>query len=164
MVGCDGIHSVLRSQYAADNAKFSGRIAYRGLVDIENVKGWWPFKSFSASWLCRGKHLLVFPISQNKLLNVVGFVTKNEHELGDLRESWSCEGETADMKADFLGFETTVQRVIENLKSKPSKWVLNDHEPLPKWVYANGRVVLMGDAAHAMLPHQGTFSSFFQPL
>ena len=41
------------------------------------------------------------------------------------------------------------------MDEKPSKWILNDREPLEQWVWANGKVVLMGDAAHAMLPHQG---------
>lgn len=101
------------------------------------------------------RHFLVFPISRNKFLNVVGFVTKNNAELGDLKESWSCTGDLEDMRKDFAGFEDTVQRVINNLSSTPSKWKLNDRDPLLQWVYENGQVVLLGDAAHAMLPYQG---------
>jgi salicylate hydroxylase len=36
-----------------------------------------------------------------------------------------------------------------------SKWKLNDRELLSQWCYMDGKVVLSGDAAHAMLPHQG---------
>jgi salicylate hydroxylase len=38
----------------------------------------------------------------------------------------------------------------------PGKWRLNDRELLSQWSFMNGKVVLLGDAAHAMLPHQGT--------
>jgi salicylate hydroxylase len=155
VIGCDGIHSALRSQYATDRPIYSGRIAWRGLVDMESIKEGWPFPTTSVQWMAQDRHFLVFPISKNKLLNVVGFVTKSEAELGDLKESWSCTGELADMGKDFAEFEDTVQKVIGHLTSTPSKWLLNDRDPLAEWVYEGGRVVLLGDAAHAMLPYQG---------
>lgn len=155
VIGCDGIHSSLRSQYAIDRPVYSGRIAWRGLVEMKSVSKGWPFATTSVQWMARDRHFLVFPISQNKLLNVVGFVTKDETQLGDLKESWSCTGDIEDMRKDFAGFEDTVQRVMDNLISVPSKWLLNDRDPLAQWVYEDGQVVLAGDAAHAMLPYQG---------
>jgi len=97
--------------------------------------------------------MLVFPISQNKLLNVVAFVTVPHERLGDLRESWSSIGSREDLARDFEGFNDVVQKIIALMPATPSRWVLNDREPLQQWV--DGRVVLVGDAAHAMLPHQG---------
>ena len=47
------------------------------------------------------------------------------------------------------------------MDERPSKWILNDREPLEQWVWASGKVVLMGDAAHAMLPHQGGNSTLY---
>lgn len=41
------------------------------------------------------------------------------------------------------------------MPTNPSKWLISDREPLEDWIWAGGRVVLLGDAAHAMLPHQG---------
>jgi salicylate hydroxylase len=61
------------------------------------------------------------------------------------------------MRKDFAGFEETVQRIMGKLTSTPSKWLLNDRDPLDQWVYEDGHVVLLGDAAHAMLPYQGGF-------
>lgn len=158
VVGCDGIHSALRSQYATDRPIYSGRIAWRGLVLMEQIVEGWPFQTTSVQWMGQDRHFIVFPISKNKLLNVVGFVTKDETRLGDLKESWSCTGNIAEMRKDFAGFEDTVQRVIDNLTWTPSKWLLNDRDPLAQWVYEDGHVVLLGDAAHAMLPYQGTDS------
>lgn len=122
---------------------------------MESITEGWPFPTKSVQWMDQDRHFLVFPISKNRLLNVVGFVTKEENGLGGLKESWSWTGDIADMRKDFAGFEETVQRVIDKLSSTPSKWLLNDRDPLAEWVYEDGQVVLVGDAAHAMLPYQG---------
>ncbi|KAH8770436.1 hypothetical protein F5882DRAFT_521157 [Hyaloscypha sp. PMI_1271] len=155
IIGCDGIHSALRSQYVTDRPVYSGKVAWRGLVEVQSIAEGWPFPTKSVQWMAQDRHFLVFPISQNKLLNVVGFVTKDRVELGDLKESWSCTGDIMDMRKDFSGFEETVQGVIDKLTSTPSKWLLNDRDPLAEWVYEDGQVVLVGDSAHAMLPYQG---------
>lgn len=97
----------------------------------------------------------MFPISQNKLLNIVAFVATPENELGGLKESWTATGDRIDTVEAFLNFEETIQKVIGLMPENPSKWLLNDRDPLDQWVFADGQVVLMGDAAHAMLPHQG---------
>jgi salicylate hydroxylase len=162
IVAADGIHSALRQQLAKGidtPVHYSGRIAYRGLLPLSAVADDWPYDSYAVSWLGRDKHFLVFPISQNKTLNVVAFVTKPEAELGDLRESWSSTAPRSDLEAAFAGWEPTVQRIIRAMGPNPSKWKLNDRDLLGQWVYMGGKVVLAGDAAHAMLPHQGAFFS-----
>ncbi|OIW23937.1 FAD/NAD(P)-binding domain-containing protein [Coniochaeta ligniaria NRRL 30616] len=159
IVAADGIHSALRQQLAKDidtPVRYSGRIAYRGLLPLSAVADDWPYDSYAVSWLGRDKHFLAFPISRNKTLNVVAFVTKPEAELGDLRESWSSTAPRSDLEAAFAGWEPTVQRIIRAMGPNPSKWKLNDRDLLDQWVYMGGKVVLAGDAAHAMLPHQGS--------
>ena len=87
LVGCDGIHSQIRSQFEVQGQpRYSGRIAYRGLLPLKDAEAFWPFDSYAVSWLAKDKHFLVFPVSQNKLLNVVAFVSKPEDQLGDLKE------------------------------------------------------------------------------
>jgi salicylate hydroxylase len=157
VVGCDGIHSTVRSQFVADNPTYSGRIAFRGLVPISSLESFWPLPTYSASWLGKDKHCLMFPISRNKTLNIVAFVATEEEDLGDLKESWTATGSRAEIMKHFDGFEETVQRTLSLLGPHPSKWLLNDRDPLEQWVWMGGKVVLMGDAAHAMLPHQGQF-------
>ncbi|KIY02000.1 uncharacterized protein Z520_02138 [Fonsecaea multimorphosa CBS 102226] len=155
VVGCDGIHSAVRAQFTSDNPDYSGRIAYRGLVPISEIEDWWGFETYSVTWLGKNRHFLCFPISCNKTLNIVAFVAEKEENLGDLRESWTAVGKKEDVFEAFKGFEERVQKVIQLMPEQPSKWLINDRKPLDQWVYLGGKAVLLGDAAHAMTPHQG---------
>ncbi|OQV04529.1 FAD binding domain-containing protein [Cladophialophora immunda] len=155
VVGCDGIHSAVRAQFTSDNPDYSGRIAYRGLVPISEIEDWWGFETYSVTWLGKNRHFLCFPISRNKTLNIVAFVAEKEENLGDLRESWTAVGKKDDVFEAFKGFEERVQKVIQLMPEQPSKWLINDRKPLDQWVYLGGKAVLLGDAAHAMTPHQG---------
>jgi salicylate hydroxylase len=155
VIGCDGIHSAVRAHFTSDNPDYSGRIAYRGLVPIPEIESWWGFPTYSVTWLGKNRHFLCFPISRNKILNIVAFVAEKEENLGDLKESWTEIGKREDVFEAFKGFEEKVQKVIQLMPERPSKWLINDRKPLDQWVYLGGKVVLLGDAAHAMTPHQG---------
>lgn len=48
-----------------------------------------------------------------------------------------------------------MQKVIQLMPQRPSKWRINDHEPVPQWTFLEGKVTLLGDACHATTPHQG---------
>lgn len=159
VIGCDGIHSTIRSEFAIDRPTYSGRIAYRGLLPLAgtDIAASWPYPSWTVSWLAPDKHLLVFPVSQNRLLNVVAFVTKLENEIGGLKESWKSSAPRSDLEHEYEGWTENVQNIIHAMTSTVSKWKLNDRELLSQWCYMDGKVVLSGDAAHAMLPHQGWF-------
>ena len=157
MIACDGIHSTIRSQFNVDKPRYSGRIAYRGLLPLSAISANWPYPTYAVSWLAPDKHFLVFPISRNQTLNVVAFVTKPESELGALKESWTSSAPRVELEREYDGWEPTVGAVIREMEARPGKWRLNDRELLERWTYCDGKVVLAGDAAHAMLPHQGKF-------
>ncbi|KAI9734363.1 MAG: hypothetical protein M1834_002469 [Cirrosporium novae-zelandiae] len=154
VVGCDGIHSKVRSQFISDHPTYSGEIAWRGLVNMENLKTWWPYQTYAGSWLAKGRHFVHHPISQNKFLSVAAFVIKKECEIGDLDESWTSIGTKVELEDDFQGFDLTIQRIISHMPTTPSRWKILDREPQEQWVFGDGKIVLAGDAAHAMLPHQ----------
>ena len=156
VVAADGIHSAVRAQFVPDeHPRYSGRIAYRGLLPLSAVQKDWPFESFAVSWLAPGKHFLAFPISRDKTLNVVAFVSTPVEKL-DVKESWSSTAPREQMAKEYEGWNGTVERIIENMQPEVGKWRLNDRELLGQWTYCDGKVVLLGDAAHAMLPHQGS--------
>jgi salicylate hydroxylase len=158
VIGCDGIHSSIRAQVAKavdTPPHYSGRIAYRGLLPLATIADDWPYDSFAISWLAPNKHFLLFPISSNRTLNVVAFVSKPESALGDLKESWTSSAPRKELEDEFAGWDPIVQRVIRAMEPRPGKWKINDRELLSQWCFMGGKVVLSGDAAHAMLPHQG---------
>ncbi|EMC92856.1 hypothetical protein BAUCODRAFT_27183 [Baudoinia panamericana UAMH 10762] len=154
VIACDGIHSPIRNQFHVDKPIFSGTIAYRGVIPIPSPSSW-PFSSYSVLWLAKHKHFLVFPISGNTELNIVAFVTKSPSETADVKESWTSVCDRKDVEEDYAGFDDVVQKVISLLPEQPSKWKITDREPLDCWQYMGGKVLLLGDAAHAMLPHLG---------
>jgi salicylate hydroxylase len=116
------------------------------------------------SWLGKDKHFLVFPVSQNKTLNVVAFITKPEDQLGNLKESWTSSAPREELEKEYEGWDETLIKTIRCMDPYPGKWRLNDRELLSQWIFMDGKTVLMGDAAHAMLPHQGTYPSPLTPF
>ena len=157
VIAYDGIHSVIRSQFADDKPTYSGRIAYRGLIPMSAISSDWPYSSWTLSWLAPNKHFLVFPVSKDKLLNVVAFVTRPESELDGLKESWKSEAPREMLEKEYDGWNEMVQKIIHALPPIISKWKINDRELLFQWCYMDGKVILSGDAAHAMLPQQGSY-------
>jgi salicylate hydroxylase len=96
-------------------------------------------------WLGPERHFVHYPISGGRLVNVVAIVPA-----GDWREeSWTADGAIADLSAEFSGWDERVQRLIASASST-KRWALYDRNPLQRW--ASGRIALLGDAAHAMLP------------
>jgi 2-polyprenyl-6-methoxyphenol hydroxylase-like FAD-dependent oxidoreductase len=147
VIAADGIHSELRHHvFPPSQPVFSGSVAYRGLVPHERVAHW-PTDRWQM-WLGEGKHFLVFPVRAGKLLNYVGFVPADE----EMKESWSAPGDPNVLRRAFVGWDPRVEQLLKEVQLT-FRWALYDREPLPTWT--NGRLSLLGDAAHPMLPHLG---------
>lgn len=154
LIGADGIHSAVRSHFAVDKPQYSGRVAYRALVPIDQLPKSWTDEVFVADWLSKGNQFLTFPISRNKTLNIVAFVQTPPEKVGNLQESWTSVADRSECENDFGEFNDVVKTIIGFMPAKPSKWALHDRKPLDQWTYLGGKVALAGDACHAMLPHQ----------
>jgi salicylate hydroxylase len=68
-------------------------------------------------------------------------------------DAWVVHATKEEMLSDFSGWGTNVRNII-SLMQKPDTWALFDHPPAKS--YFKGRVCLLGDAAHASTPHQGS--------
>ena len=150
IVAADGIHSELRPHvFPPSKPVFHGTISYRGLVSRERLPGWpmdrWLMWAGPAKQL---KHFLVFPVRHGTMVNYVGFVPTDEA----MKESWSAPGDPAVLRREFEGWDPRIGTVLAQV-DKCFRWALYDREPLPMW--SRGRLTLLGDAAHPMLPHLG---------
>lgn len=147
VVAADGIHSELRPfVYPPSTPVFHGTISYRGLVHRDRLPDW-PMDRWMM-WAGPSKHFLIFPVRHGEMINYVGFVPTDE----EMKESWSAPGDPDTLRAEFKGWDPRIEAVLEQV-DHTFRWALYDREPLPTWT--NGRLTLLGDAAHPMLPHLG---------
>jgi salicylate hydroxylase len=146
VIAADGIHSRLQQYVVAPSAPVSsGSVAYRGVLPAQSVS--WP-KGAMRNWLGAGRHFLVYPLRAGELINCVGFVPTDE----EMKESWSAPGDPRVFAREFAAFDPRVASIIAHI-THTFRWGLYDREPLATWT--RGRLTLLGDAAHPMLPHTG---------
>src|SRR5436190_669989 len=147
VIAADGIHSELRP-FAAPPSRpvFHGSVAYRGVLPHARIPHW-PTDCWQM-WLGKGKHFLSFPVRSGELVNYVGFVPAD----AEMKESWSAPGDPDVLRREFEGWDPRIGALLSQVQ-KTFRWALYDREPLPNWT--RGRLTLLGDAAHPMLPHLG---------
>jgi salicylate hydroxylase len=147
VIGADGIQSVLQKYVVQPSLpEYSGSRAYRGLIPSAKLPEW--RKEAHQTWMGDGKHFMVYPVRCGQLLNYVGFVPTTDETV----ESWSALGDRDELAASFEGWDPRVVGLLEKIDTC-FWWGLYDRQPLRSWT--NRRLTLLGDAAHAMLPHLG---------
>ena len=145
LIGADGMHSAVRRQMlGAQSPRFTGNVAWRAVVPLEKLGKHAP-RPTACVWLGRGKHCVTYRLRRGALANFVGVVEREDWR----EESWSARGTAQEALADFDGWHPTLTSLLSQAKTL-YRWALFERAPLPKWV--DGRVALLGDAAHPMLP------------
>ncbi|KAK7687183.1 hypothetical protein QCA50_009687 [Cerrena zonata] len=155
IIGADGVKSYIQQVVLgkANRARPTGDAAYRAIVPaselmkdpdlrplIENPE--------MTGWMGPRRHVMAYCIRAKKEYNIVLL-----HPDDNSVESWTAEGSADKMRADFADFEPRVQKLL-NMVQSTLKWRLMDRQPLETWVHSSGRVVLLGDACHPMLPYR----------
>jgi salicylate hydroxylase len=145
LVGADGIHSVVRRLlFEPEDPNFTGCAAYRGLVPAERLRDL-DLEVTAQVWLGPGRHFVHYFVQQERLVNFVAIVDQDAWA----RESWTDRGDVGEALAAYEGWHPQV-RAILGAVDEIFIWGLFDRKPLERW--SAGRVTLLGDACHAMLP------------
>ena len=145
LVCADGVHSALRQQlFAAGKSEFLGIISWRGLAPMDKLPPELQ-RSIGTNWVGPGGHVITYPLRGGKILNFVGFGERTDWQV----ESWTEKGTHAECAADFQRWHPLVHEIIANV-DQPYKWALVGRSPMSAWT--KGRVTLLGDACHPMLP------------
>ncbi|OJD38031.1 mannitol 1-phosphate dehydrogenase [Diplodia corticola] len=156
VIGCDGIKSrtrqiVLGDDHPAARARFSGKYAYRGLIPMDKAAELLGDELARNSQMYLGYHghVLTFPIEHGATMNVVAFASSPTWD----QPAWVVPTTKDALLADFAGWSEHV-RSIMSLMQKTDIWALFEHPPAPR--YTRDRICVIGDAAHATTPHQGS--------
>jgi 2-polyprenyl-6-methoxyphenol hydroxylase-like FAD-dependent oxidoreductase len=148
VIGADGIHSKVREcLFGPDRPEFTGCVAWRGIVPMECLP---PHLSqmIGTNWLGPKGHVLHYPIRRGELMNFISFVERDDWQI----ESWTVEGTTSELANDYCGWHPDVHAIILNINA-PFKWALMVRGPMQHWT--KGRIALLGDACHPILPFLG---------
>ncbi|MES2401028.1 MAG: FAD-dependent monooxygenase [Pseudomonadota bacterium] len=150
LVGADGLWSAVRQQLLGDGApRRTGHLAYRTLVKQSDLPE--PQRSSNVTaWLGPRMHIVQYPVRGGDWLNVVALV---EGEVAGGADPWDHDANAADLAAATAGACAPLQDLVAALQGW-RVWPLCDRQPMQgAWQQALGRVALLGDAAHPMLPY-----------
>ncbi|TDL21438.1 FAD/NAD(P)-binding domain-containing protein [Rickenella mellea] len=155
IVGCDGVKSLIREVVLGEPVKATptGDAAYRAIIPTEKMMKDSDLRELvekqeMTGWMGPNRHIMAYCIRAKSEYNLVLL-----HPDDGSVESWTEEGSAAKMRADFADFEPRVQKLLAMVPST-LKWKLMDRSPLPTWIHPEGKVVLLGDACHPMLPYR----------
>ena len=144
LVGADGVKSAIRQQYVGDEARVSGHVVYRAVVEKKDFPLDLQWNAASI-WVGPNCHLVHYPLRGGEQYNVV--VTFHSRK----PEEWSVtEGSREEVQSYFEGICPRAHQLIDLPKSW-KRWATADRDPIGQWNF--GRVTLLGDAAHPTLQY-----------
>ncbi|KXN82925.1 Salicylate hydroxylase, partial [Leucoagaricus sp. SymC.cos] len=175
LIGCDGVHSATRATLFKNLAeadpskgyekfaepKWSGQWAYRGVVDRNQLREKNPRSLVldqarivrflpTLHWCGKSRHVVTHPFGD--IVNLVCYVSEENGFGKPYNDPWVATVQVQEVINCYLGWEPDLAEVVSMIQ-EPSRWAIHVVGPLP--IFVSGHVGLLGDAAHAMTPHQG---------
>lgn len=145
VIAADGLGSHARAQVAPGHSpRFTGHIAWRAILPARLAPPELMDRTLVACGA--GAHTVTYPVRGGALLNIVAV----EEGPADLVEDWSNEGDAGLLRSRFSAWPRPVREALGAVQ-EVRRWPLYDHDPLPTW--SRGRLALLGDACHPMLPY-----------
>jgi len=151
IIGADGIHSAVRTAlFGPDAPRFTGKICYRSVIPTAKVpaRALADIAAESGQWLGPHGTVVLYPLRGEELINVVNHYDDDSYR----HESWVTECPRDEVLQRYAGWHPSLLRLFEAGETW-YKWALYDRDPIPRWT--SGRVTLLGDSAHPMLPYLG---------
>lgn len=146
MIGADGIHSTVRGAlFGAEQPRYSGGIAYRGLIPAERVRHL-DIEVTTQIWMGPHGHVVVYFVAGKRYLNFVA----NADRDASMLESWVQQGNPDELRSTYAAWDPKLRAILDAV-SETFIWGVFERAPLARW--SVGRVTLLGDACHAMQPH-----------
>jgi salicylate hydroxylase len=144
LIGADGLWSRVRAGLGEDAPpRFAKRIAWRATVSADAVSP--EFREpVVYLWLGRDSHLVHYPVSAGRMVNVVAIAQDGWQQPG-----WNFPSGSEEVATRFRRWSAQ-PRALLAASTRWQKWALFDRPPLQRW--GRGPVTLLGDAAHPMLP------------
>ena len=145
LIGADGIWSSVRHHLFPNvQPQFSGLIAWRGTLDATALPREYTSPRVQL-WMGPKAHLVAYPISGARRINVVAIVPGTWN-----RPGWSAPGDANEIKAAFSQRWPATARMLIGAIDEWRRWALFTVPDIGDW--SDGAIALLGDAAHAMLP------------
>lgn len=147
VIGADGIHSPVRTAvFGPDAPRFTGLVSWRAVVPRAAVADLPNLDSFTKWWGPEAdRQIVTFPLTRGEEI----FVFATTPQDGWQEEGWTLPGDAAELRAAYADFHPEARDLLAAV-TEVTRSALHVREPMPRW--SSGRVTLLGDAAHPMVP------------